>query len=78
MNWKNKKDSYLERRYWVDYISMRCKGCGFTASSSVTTHAHCWQVSQQCAKCHYLGIRHHRSFKYSDEDIKKRERRTFK
>ena len=56
---------------------MRCKTCGMTALSSVTTHAHCWVQSQQCSKCHYLGNRDRKSMKFSDEDTKKRKRGIF-
>ena len=56
---------------------MRCKTCGMTALSSVTTHAHCWVQSQQCSKCHYLGNRDRKNMKFSDEDTKKRKRGIF-
>ena len=43
---------------------MRCKICGKTVKSGQAVKAHCWTRSQQCSKCHYIGMTYHRSFKF--------------
>lgn len=34
---------------------MRCRTCGHV--QKVRKNRHCWDVSQQCATCHYFGKR---------------------
>ena len=45
---------------------MRCKTCKKTFKSCGCTGKHCWETSQQCYSCHYLGINPNmtRSIKY--------------
>ena len=45
---------------------VRCKTCKKTFKSCGCTGKHCWEISQQCYNCHYLGINPNmtRSIKY--------------
>jgi hypothetical protein len=50
---------------------VRCKICNKTVKSTGCTGKHCWESSQQCFDCHYIGINTNmsRTIKYNKLNI---------